>query len=315
MTEFIEQEFSEFEVVESPEDGINESYYFDSGSKRYVGKLFSWDAIQIEDYLGTVEVARSHLTDGVHLHTPDIVASGTFDGCAYVIYEYISGVSLEFDELYEKGLVDEYISSVGRILAELHSLDNPIDDFGWFTMDEGNLVLKNGYNDSLGLSLSQLNHNLNNIGDYGFTEEFSEDIRRFLKENLDYNRNPVIGHCDVKWNNIIDSSGSLYLIDWEFVRSVDPLYDYVKAERGLVRRYDRLKKLSDDEVEKFCQVFRNSYTESSFISFNKERYLCYWLLEMVECLRNCSEWYSEEELGDVRAYYRSEVERVVRELE
>ena len=319
MTEFVKQKFPDSKILEIVDDGVNQTCYFASGDEssdrsKYVGKRFTANLIDTNDYLAVSKVTKEYVEDRDHLKIPRITDFGIFEGDAYLIYEYVEGDQLNFTDVYENGELEYYIEFVGEMLAELHNQGSPVDNFGWFTVDNGSICLKNGYPDSLGLSLSQINYSFENISESTVSSDVRDDIRSVFRENIDFNSNPSVCHCDVKYNNLIHSDDSTHLIDWEFIRSADPLYDLVKTERQLIGRFSQNERIDEEEYDDYRQMLHSSYFKTSNNSFNEDRYRCYWIKEMIECLSSCEDWYSKDVIPDVKSYYLGNMERFMSQL-
>jgi len=320
MTEFVKQKFPNSTILEFVDDGINQTCYFTSGDessdrRKYVGKRFTANLIDTDDYLAVSKVTKEYVEDRKNLKIPKIIDFGVFEDDAYLIYEYVEGDQLDFVDVYESEELEYYIEFVGEMLAELHNQGSPVDDFGWFTIDDGTISLKNGYSGSLGLSLSQINYSFENISESTVSSDVRDDIRDIFRENIDFNSNPSVCHCDVKYNNLIDSDDNTYLIDWEFIRSADPLYDLVKTERQLIGRFSQDDKIDEEEYNDYKQILHSSYFKTSNNSFNEDRYRCYWIKEMIECLNSCEDWYGEDVISDVKSYYVSNIEKYMNQLQ
>lgn len=320
MAEFVKQKFPNSTILKSVDDGINETYYFSSkkqssGSKKYVGKKFSDNSIDTNDYLAAIEVSQSYVEDGDYLNVPVICHFGVFDGDAYVIYEYIEGTPLDFTSIYDNGEIDYYLDIVGKMTAELHNQESPVDKFGWFTSNSGSVELKHGYSDSLEHSLSQTNYCFEEIDNSVLDSEDRDTIRNMFRKYIDRDSNPSICHCDVGYGNLVHSDNGIHLIDWEFIRSADALYDLVKTERKLIGGFSQNKELTDDEYERYRNTLHNAYFEVSDMGFDKNRYTCQKIRDMVSGLKNCKDWYSEDSLAEVQSYYSKRIEECITELQ
>lgn len=318
MKSLIKREFPDSTITDFIEEGINQTCYFkpnQDSDLTYVAKIYDSNLMDIEDYLAVMKVTDEYVLDGEYLKVPNIYSYGVFEDDAYIIYEYIHGEPLDFESLYEDGNLEYYISRVGKIMSELHSQDNPMDDFGWYSMDEGSISLKDGYSDSSGLLLRQFNHSLEDADDGQFLSDRADRIRDVLRNSIDYDSNPAVCHCDIKYGNLIRSDNFEHLIDWEFIRSADPLYDLVKAERQFFARFSRSNVITEDEYQRYRSVLHSSYFESSDTKFNEKRYVSYWLVEMVESLTEGKGTYDGEKLSNAEQYYRRKIEDAIQRLE
>lgn len=309
----LKEKFPDSTIISNINEGINSSCLFELENRKYVAKSFSADHMDKEDYIASVQISEDYLDDGNYLNIPSVYQSGIFEDTAYVVYEYIEGNQLESNNILGDSMnASDYIYRIGRILSELHNQENPVDGFGWYTVD-GNrdIMLKNRYDNATDMMMSYLNYNLENIESDSFVDQYAEKLRYAIKNNTDYTGQPRICHCDVKYNNIIETGESnLYLIDWEFLRSADPMYDYVKTERQFLARY------SQDITEKLQTTLKNELRSSYFDDgqFDRSRYHAYWIQVMVECFRECSNWYPEEEVQSVRNYYMRQIDRSIESL-
>jgi tRNA A-37 threonylcarbamoyl transferase component Bud32 len=320
MTEFIKQKFPDSKILEFVDDGINQTCYFrsedeSSDKSKYVGKRFTANLIDTNDYLAVSKVTKEYVENREHLKIPSITDFGIFEDDAYLIYEYVEGDQLNFTDVYENGELEYYIEFVGEMLAELHNQGSPVDNFGWFTIDNGTIGLKNGYTDSLGLSLSQINYSFENISESILSSSIRDKIREIFQDNIDFNLDPSVCHCDVKYDNLIHNDNSTHIIDWEFIRSADPLYDLVKTERQLIGRFSQDDKIDEGEYNYYKQILHSSYFETSNNRFNKDKYRCYWIREMIECLSSCENWYGEDVISDVESYYVNNIEYFMNQLQ
>lgn len=320
MTNFVKQKFPNSTILESVDDGINQTCYFRleeelSDAKNYVGKRFTSNLIDNNDYLATSKLTKEYVKDRENLKIPKIIDSGTFEDDAYLIYEYVEGDQLDFIDVYENGELEYYIEYIGKMLAELHNQGSPVEDFGWFTINNGTIGLKHEYSSSLTSSLHQINDCFENISESIISSDVRENIREIFQENIDFNSNPSLCHCDIKYKNLIDEGNNTYLIDWEFLHSADPIYDLVKTERQLIGRFPYYDKIGDEEYNDYKKILHSSYFKNSDYSFNEDRYRCYWIEEMIECLESCENWYSEDLIPDVKSYYVSNMEYFISQLQ
>lgn len=313
--DLLERHFENAHIRTRIEDGINKSYMFtDSGGDEYICKYFSSGlASGPSNYLGSLQLVDNYVVGTDQFSTPSIVDYGLYEGTPYLFYEYIDGDVLSVDQLLmDENSYEMYVRRIARALAELHLLENPVDKFGWYTLgDSGDVCLTTGYDSSSEMILSYLEHNFQEIRreeDAEFIEDRRDEIVQCVRDILEYSGVPVICHSDLKYSNIIDSDGELYLIDWEFPRSVDPMYEFVKTDRKLFGRYDHQNKMSSDQIEYLRSVFREEYFGRAPIEFDELRYECYWIQEMVECLGACTNWYDADEIPQVTSYYKSELE-------
>lgn len=321
--DLVYEHFPNADIQTHLDDGINESCVFTSpqDDTKYVCKSFSSGlASGPSNYLASLKLVDEHITDTEQFSTPEIYDYGLSVDTVYVFYEYIEGNVLSFDNLVDtEGVHEQYIRQIARALAELHQVKNPVGEFGWYVLgDSGNVDLSTGYKSSSGMVLSYLEHNFMDIrreDDVKFVEDRRHEIFSCIDNKLEYSGPAVIAHGDVKYSNLIDSNGELYVIDWEFPRSVDPMYEFVKTDRKLFRRYDYRDRLDIDRIEYLQGVFREEYFGASPIEYDELRYQCYWVQEMLECLGACTNWYPEEEVSQVTSYYKNEITKSLDRIE
>lgn len=320
MHNFINNKYPNADIIHSEDKGMNQTYYFNrdenaKNNSKYVGKIFSADLIDTKDYLASIEITKNYVEKTNILNTPKIDSYGVFKGKAYMIYEYIEGSSLEFKDVYNQNTIEYYLSLFGTILANVHRQNNPVNGYGWYTMKNNNIKLKNNYNTSLKFILSQLNYCIDKIDDVPFITRNENKILDYINKFVNNNNNPVVCHSDVKYRNLIDSNGQYYLIDWEFVKSASPIYDLVKTERQLISRFSQNKFIDDNTYRKYRKILHLSYDKHFNIKFSQNKYLCYWIIEMIECLYNCTDWYADDQINEVRNYYIDNIKSCFRQLE
>lgn len=310
----VKEKFPDSTIISHINKGINESCLFKLDDTKYFAKSFSTEYMSIDDYIASVQISRDYINDGEYLHIPPVSEIGVFENTAYVVYEYIQGNQLESQHFFEQSAnASGYVRRIGKLLDEIHQQDNPTDDFGWYTLNEDrDISLKNGYDNATDMTMSYLNYNLDNIESDHFLNQYADKVRRIVRNNTDYSDSPRICHCDVKYNNIIETTkGTLYLIDWEFLRSADPMCDYVKTERQLLGRYSQ--NINDERRSQLREILCSSYFNPR--QFDHNRYHAYWIQEMVECFRECPKWYPEEDVESVRSYYINKIDESIQELE
>lgn len=314
--DLVYEHFPDANIHKHLDDGINESCVFTSpqDDTKYVCKSFSSGlASGPSSYLASLKLVDEYITDTNKFSTPKIIDYGLSVENAYVFYEYIEGDVLSFDNLIgDTNIHEQYIRQIARALAELHQVGNPVNEFGWYTLGaSGNIDLSTGYKTSSGMVLSYLEHNfidINREEDVEFIEDRRHKIFSYIDNKLEYSGPAVIAHGDIKYSNLIDSEDELCVIDWEFPRSVDPMYEFVKTERKLFRRYDYRNCLDLDRMNYLRDVFQEEYFDTSPTEYDELRYQCYWLQEMVECLGACTNWYDNGNLPEVTSYYREKLD-------
>lgn len=141
--EILEKNYDEYEVVKTLEDGINTSIIFTSDDHKYVFKIFSSMNLDTSDYFGCMRLVDLYIKDGTKLRVPELADYGIYDNKVYVIYKYIDGDIYNFHSLKHMNMHEEFLEKVVDVLFELHSLDYPVEEFGWFTADEKNNIKVN----------------------------------------------------------------------------------------------------------------------------------------------------------------------------
>lgn len=237
---------------------------------------------------------------------------GDYGGDIYIIYEYIDGDIKSYDNLYGKQTEHkEYIEDVAEIITQIQNIQNPVDKFGWYTVKDDTLTVSDEYDTMKGMVLSYLDYNFDQLSRQ-ITQRYYDQIYEYISSHLEYDGHPVIGHCDIKYDNIIVSDKK-WLIDWEFPRSIDPMYEYVKTERQLINQYNYYDEYEKSYNSELARNFKTTYFELSDREYDELNYKSYKLQEIIECYRACDNWFNEDEVPNVKSYYENQIDEILNE--
>lgn len=178
------------------------------------------DSIVLKVYGSDARERREHHALnalGDWAHTPEIMDSGSTDGLHWIVFA--DGGQWNLETLPENpGLA----RSAGLILRELHETDNTLVsnlergiDQEWVAIDfQSTLRRLSRYRARVGVS-----------------EDFIEAAQEL---NPPFASAPVLAHTDpVPRNFIIDDSGSITLINWEWATLAPPEWDLTRAAWSL----------------------------------------------------------------------------------
>jgi aminoglycoside phosphotransferase (APT) family kinase protein len=293
------------------EEGVNDVFHIRTEYQHYVLKLYPFaDVDRQKDHLVGSEVLKR--IQPRTFTVPSVYSNGQLDTTAYAIFEFVEGEVYSVDNLYNepKEFFETYIQTIASILAEIHTLDNPVDSYGWFTLTSNNeLCINEPYNSGGEMAYQYLDYVLDGMD--SLPVSLSPDELKSLVESKITDTEPRLVHSDLKYENVIVSSSDYAIIDWEYVHSGSAMFDFVKADRMLFSRYDYEQ---TDVLQNLREIFRDEYFTESPITFNSTQFRAFQLLEYCNTYTYCEEWYPHN-TERVKDYYSEKIEQCIQLLQ
>lgn len=254
------------------------------------------------------------------LPAPSVITENFSDGELpdYIVMEKLDGENPDekFKHMpvkWKKNIMRES----GKMLAELHK-NIQFEQTGPLKLTENSLDVDTLDNWSEALHHSMGKH-IEGIQDTMF-QEISDRVIETYQNNrdiIDKDFQPVLVHEDVRPGNLLVQNDEITgLVDWERALSGHAEFDLFKSEFEFID----LKFDTEKTRAKYQDDFLSGYREIRKLDQGwEERRKFYRLVEMAQVLnvfgKNYQKFINEDQKVDVKSYYISETEKVIKELE
>jgi len=159
--------------------------------------------------------------------------------------EYIKGKTIEIN--------NQSLKKIGKTLKKLHSF--PLKKQKWFIKYSNPLI------SHLNLIKKEFSliKKINKENDYlNFFNPYIKKAQHYIQKNIK-NYKPInfcLNHCDLVFENIINSPKGLFIIDWQSARIDDAAYDLAYFTSHLIPKWQNRKPLTKNQKKLFYSSYQ-----------------------------------------------------------